>query len=206
MGLTLISAPEREPISLMEAKVYLRVDHDAEDELMQHFIKCARQAVEAFTARSLMLQTWQMTVNSGFGSMISSTDYLLGIHSKGMGGIELARSPFIELMKAPVLVDEYGRRDIHDYRLDTAGRVARIHFGSSLAQFLSGQGHLEILFKAGYGEHPEEVPAPLRQAIIMVVAELYEKRQSANDNQFIAPVLSDGVIQLIRPYRVTRML
>ncbi|MFN7709852.1 MAG: head-tail connector protein [Holosporales bacterium] len=206
MGLTLISAPAQEPISLVESKVYLRVDHDAEDRLIEHFIKCARQAVEAYTARSLMVQTWQMSVNSGYGSMISSSEYLNGIQSKGGGGIELARSPFVELMKAPLLVDEYGRREIHDYRLDTAGRVARIHFGASLAQFLSGQGHLEILFKAGYGEQPGDVPAPLRQAIIMVVADLYERRQSANDNAFIAPVLNDPVIQIIRPYRVTRML
>jgi uncharacterized phiE125 gp8 family phage protein len=57
----------------------------------------------------------------------------------------------------------------------------------------------EIDFIAGYGEAGGDTPAPLRQAILMLVAHWYEHRSAAIGG---APeVVPTGVRALVAPYR-----
>jgi uncharacterized phiE125 gp8 family phage protein len=35
----------------------------------------------------------------------------------------------------------------------------------------------EVFFTAGYGDEPEDVPAPIRQALLMLVAHWFERRE-----------------------------
>ena len=51
-----------EPVTLEEAKLYCRVDHDAEDALITALIVAARQHAERKTGRVLRASTWEMTV------------------------------------------------------------------------------------------------------------------------------------------------
>ncbi len=62
MQLVCLQPPRQEPVSVGEAKQYLRIDHEAEDELLANLIQTARSAVEDFTQRSLMTQVWQLTI------------------------------------------------------------------------------------------------------------------------------------------------
>lgn len=205
MSLKQLEPPKCEPVSLVGMKAFLRIEHENEDDLINQMITTGRLAVEAFLLRSLIKQVWLYTFNSGYAGSLADEQYHQGERSRGEKGIELPRSPFIELADKIEKVDSFGRREIRDYSLDTAGRVARVHFGSSISSFLDGRGTIEIKFSAGYGEEPEDVPAPLRQAIMILVAELYEKRSSHNDNRFIPAPMNDQVIQLLKPYRVLRL-
>ena len=51
-----------EPVTLEEAKLYCRVDHEAEDTLIAALIVAARQHAERKTGRVLRASTWEMTV------------------------------------------------------------------------------------------------------------------------------------------------
>lgn len=55
-----------EPIALLEAKEYLRVDHGDEDELILALIASARAAVEAHTKRSILRTTWAYRIDGCF--------------------------------------------------------------------------------------------------------------------------------------------
>ena len=57
MALFQVTAPATEPLSLVEAKVHLRVDVADEDGLIYDLIRAAREYVEAFTHRALITQT-----------------------------------------------------------------------------------------------------------------------------------------------------
>lgn len=205
MGLRQTKAPTCEPVTLQQAKVFLRITDDQEDTLIRRLLKTSRQAIESFTGRSFIRQGWEFSLNAGFASSQSDTRYLSQTQSRGSKGIELPKSPFIELSAPPQIIDDYGKRDLKDYRLDTAGRVAHIHFGSSIGDFLQGKGLLAITFLAGYGHEPEDVPDPLRQAILMTLETLFDGRHAANDLGFMTKPLDPSIIQLIKPYRVQRL-
>lgn len=201
MGLRQRHAPTEEPISLLQAKVFLSLDDDAHDELLLRLIKTARQGAESFTSRSFLRQAWSFTFNGGFAEARSDTRYLDKEHSRGAGGIELPRSPFISLIDTPVLQTSYGDRPLTNYRLDTSSRVARLHMTCPV----DPQAVVRVDFWSGYGETAEDLPEPIRQAVLMTVANLFEGRAVANDTGLIAMPLSASVIQLLKPYRVQRL-
>ena len=55
----LITAPAVEPVTLLEAKLHLRVDHADDDTLIAVLIKTARQQAEHRTGRRYGVQTWE---------------------------------------------------------------------------------------------------------------------------------------------------
>jgi uncharacterized phiE125 gp8 family phage protein len=63
MAAILIEAPASEPISLAEAKNYLRVEHNADDTLIASQISAARIHVESRTRRALLTQTWRIVLD-----------------------------------------------------------------------------------------------------------------------------------------------
>jgi hypothetical protein len=205
MSLILLEQPACEPINLLETKIFLRLEGAEEDEILKNLIKTARQAVEAYTARSLICQSWRFRINLAYCLSISDDLYLTGQKSRGSKGLEIPRSPFIKLLDKPKLINDYGSREISGYRLDTAGRVAKMHFSNLQTNAFHSQSLIQIDFSAGYGDTVKDVPDPLRQAILMMVADLYEKRVGVNDNKGFPPVLSPGALELVKPYRVSRL-
>ncbi|WGD30391.1 head-tail connector protein [Ancylobacter sp. WKF20] len=60
MPAVLLAGPPAEPLTLAEAKAYLRVDHEAEDGLIASLLTSARATVEALTRRVLIDQSWRL--------------------------------------------------------------------------------------------------------------------------------------------------
>ena len=58
-----VTAPSSEPVTLTEAKLYLRVDNTTEDALISDLIVAARMDAEKYLKRSLISQTWQLSYN-----------------------------------------------------------------------------------------------------------------------------------------------
>lgn len=193
----------KEVVPVEEAKLFLKIDHDDEDTLLAGLIRTARMAVEAYTSRSLILQKWQFTLNAGYAVSRSDPAYLSGHKSRGDRGIEMPRAPFVTLLGNPVLITDYGPKEITDFRIDTSGVVTRIHFGASAQNFLQGSGTLQLTFTAGYED--ATCPEPLKMAILMIVAHLYEHRLAANDNPDLLNSFQEGILNLIKPYQIKRL-
>lgn len=68
--LRLITPPAIEPVTLAGAKLFLRIEHTADDEAVTRAISAARQAAEQYLKTALLPQTWDYTVANPCGLRI----------------------------------------------------------------------------------------------------------------------------------------
>ncbi len=187
MAAILIEAPASEPLSLVEAKNYLRVNHGADDTLIASMIAAARMQVEAHTRRALLTQTWRIVLDRWPSS----------------GAVEVPVSPLREVLAARVR-DQAGAAQELDPEIfiaNTAAAPGRIQFDAGrVMQPVRTVAGIEIDVEAGYGE-AADVPAPLVQAIRLLLARAYEYRGERET----APVLPEGIAGLLAPYRVVSL-
>jgi len=186
MSLILITPPEAEPLSLADAKHFLRVEHDYDDELIAALIAGARGHVEAATRRALMSQTWRLTLDAW----------------PRHGRITVLLAPLREVVAAQVY-DAAGLPrtiDPETFVVDAAASPGVIAFPpwvvAAPERSLAG---IEIDVAAGYGEAAEDVPQPLLHAIRLLVAHWYENRGVTTEAG--AQPMPAGVAPLIAPFR-----
>ncbi len=60
-ALRLVTAPASEPLTLAQAKTFLRIENTADDEPVTRAIMAARHAAEQFLKQALLPQTWDFT-------------------------------------------------------------------------------------------------------------------------------------------------
>jgi uncharacterized phiE125 gp8 family phage protein len=60
----LLTGPDIEPLSLEKTKIFLRVEHSDEDQLIAALIAGARIHIEAQTQTALISQSWRMVLDA----------------------------------------------------------------------------------------------------------------------------------------------
>ena len=189
MTAALITPPSSEPVSLAEAKAHLRLDGDAEDDLVETLVVAARRHVELETRRVLVEQGWRIYFDRW------SAD----------GCLSLPVAPLLSL-DAVTLYDREGgpsSLDLSAFDVDTVSVPPRAALRTGLAVMAPGRplNGIELDVTAGYGA-AADVPAPLRQAILMLVAHWFEHREAVGDGLSLVPL---GVAALLAPYRIHRL-
>jgi uncharacterized phiE125 gp8 family phage protein len=182
-----IVAPTEMPISLDDAKQHLRVDHSDDDTLIESLIAAATERLDGWTGilgRALVEQTWRVDIDRPASAGLICFP-LAPVMSIGSFDYDDAGS-------STVLPP-----DLYELKVDMRGAfVAR----APSASWPSLGSRASITFTAGYGA-AAAVPAPLKVAIKMMVADLYEFRQSAIQSTVNAVPVSTTVKALIDPYR-----
>ncbi|MGO4389445.1 head-tail connector protein [Microvirga sp. 2YAF29] len=190
MRLTLITPPAAEPITLDDLKQHLRIDHNDEDDLLMNLIAAARQKLDGprgLLGRCLITQEWKAILD-GFPPMGRSSEIVLPFAPVSAVSAITYRDPArAELTLAP---DAYLVTGLHDDAHATIGPTRCMAWPYVVCL----PGSVTVTFKAGYGEAPEDIPEPIRQAIRIHAASLYENRESAS--------LPPGWFDLISEYRV----
>lgn len=191
MRLTMNTAPTHEPVDLETLKRHLRVDIDEDDEEITAFALAAREEVEDQTGLKLVTQTWTMYLDE-FSA----------------GEIEL---PFLPV-QAVTWIKYYDSTNTlatwgaTNYQSDYASRLrpARIRpvSGVSWPSTYDRMAAVEVKFNAGFGNW-DDVPARLRQAIMVLTATYYEHREDVvpgvEVRQLVGPAC---VARLVAPYKV----
>ena len=188
MSAILLSPPASEPISLADAKLFLRVEHDADDDLIAALIAAARVQLEAQTRRALITQGWRLTRDVWPAS----------------GALPILPVPLRQVTAIGVY-DSAGMLqmlDVGDFHIDTVSAPAMLAFRrGALPAPGRRNGGIEIDIEAGYGDEPTDVPEPFKQAIRLLVAHWYENRRIIAASGEVA-ALSASVSALIAPFRV----
>lgn len=188
MTAALIAGPALEPVSLADVKAHLRVDTDADDVLLTAAIVSARYHVETITRRVLIEQTWRIYLDAWPRRRI----------------VTLPVAPLIAI-DAITIYDANGDPvtvDPDDYDVDAASVPGRLVLSATApAPVGKAVNGIEIDVTAGYGPSSLEVPAALRQAVLMLVTHWYEHRGAVGHDLavLLAPL---GFEALVAPYRI----
>jgi uncharacterized phiE125 gp8 family phage protein len=184
----LIAPPAVEPLSLAEAKAWLRVENVAEDEIVGALIASARLVVESLTRRFLVAQTWRLVFDAW-----------------PSGEVTLPFSPV-----RSVVVRTFDATNAAS-TLSTASYTIDHHAGDARLRFLTAPPQpgrqtdgIEIDVEAGFATTAAGVPAPLRQAMQLLVARWYENRGDVEADANMARTPA-SVAALVAPYRRVRL-
>lgn len=161
-----------------------------EDPTLNALIAVARQAVEVEMERALITQTWDW-----FKDAFPSGDF--------------------EVPKPPLgSVTSIKYRDTNgdeqtwasaNYNVDTDSAPGRIEaaYGVSYPSTRAMNNAVTVRFVAGYGD-AGDVPESIKQAMLILIAHLYEKRELTEGSNVTPVVIPFSVATLLAPYsRVT---
>jgi uncharacterized phiE125 gp8 family phage protein len=187
----LLTAPAVEPLTLAEAKAFLRVAHDDDDAVVTALIAAARAHVETATRRALIAQTWRLVRDAW------PTD----------GRVAVTPAPLIDVVAAR-LRDEHGAAhaldvDAFSFVAGAVPAVLRFAPWSLPAPGVAANG-IEIDVTIGHGASATAVPAPLIQAVRLLVAHWYEHRGIVVNGQPGAP-LPQTIRALLAPFRAVSL-
>jgi len=195
MTLELTAAPAAEPVSVSDAKDWLRISHAADDALILSLIRAAREHVETRTGLALITQSWRERLDDWPRDRLSASGL----------AVQLARAPLVSVEAVRVRGRHGALTDWNsaEYRVETGepGRLVAI-LPFALPRPEARGGGIEIDFTAGYGETPDEVPAPLRAAILHLVAASYGADRGEGGETPPAP---DMVDRLLAPFERVRL-
>lgn len=185
------TAPAIEPITLTEAKLYLRVDNTLEDTLISDLIVSARMSAEYFLKSSLITQAWKIA----FDDYLSPEEYL------PMGPVIGIASVIIQNRNGSMQTI-----DSSLYYLNAAKN--RLLMDSPLFALSIGNGsRIEVTYNTGYGD-ASAVPKPIKQGMLAHIAVMYDNRGASmarDHGEALAMALPQQTIHLYSPFREVRL-
>lgn len=187
MALSLVTGPALEPVFLAEARAQCKVDIPDEDATIAGYLLTAREYVETATGRSLLTQTWELTLDAWPEQIV------------------LPRPP-AQSVTSVTYLDDAGNQQTLDpsqYRLVklATGDWAVVRaYNVTWPMVRSIEACITVRFVCGYGSAPGAIPESLRQAILLLVEHWFKNRGavSAKGTEKEIPL---GFENLIFPYR-----
>ena len=191
MPLIMTSGPATEPVTAAEAKAHLRVDGSAEDVLISSLILTSRLHIEAALGLALITQGWTLLLDAW------PKGPSVAIPIRPVQAINAVRVRAADATPATLAAS--------DYVLEGKGlppRLVRTRQDWPVPGRVAAG--IEIDFTAGFGSLAADVPAPIRHALLMLVAHWYEHRDPIEIGSVEANIPAP-VSELLMPYRVPRL-
>lgn len=178
MSLQLNTPPAAEPVSLDQARAWLRVESGAdEDALIAALIPAARARAEWHTGRAFVTQAWTL--------WLDRTD---GVIEVPLAPLQSVTSVTLYKADGTPLVLDSGAYAVAGQRVILAQPPPCIRPVHGIA----------VAFTAGYGD-AAAVPPAIAQAILQIVSALYEHRGGD------AVPTPDNALALLAPYRTVKL-
>jgi uncharacterized phiE125 gp8 family phage protein len=184
--LKLITPPPFEPLTLAEIKLYMRVDHDDEDDAIARCFSAAvgyADGPDGFLQRALIDQEWELTLDAfhGMGSA-ASCSWSSGSSSSGKE-IRIPLPPLIAIVN--IFYDDPGGvqqiLDSSRYSVDRVSEPGWIVPVGDWPSTFSGINAVRIRYRAGYVDASQspnvgEVPEDIKQALLIYAISMYDER------------------------------
>lgn len=182
----LISAPATFPVLLDDAKAHLRVDHEDDDDLIEGLIAAATEHLDGYTGvlgRALVTQTWRQDF-CGFSAR-------MGLPLRPVSSI--ASVTYFDGDNATQALGS----TVYGLFADAAGAYVALTPDQAWPSTRSRRDAVSVTYVAGVAD--TAVPAPIKQAILLMVGHWYANREAVSEGSMAeVPMAVDA---LLRPYR-----
>ena len=165
--------PEVLAVALLDVKQFLRVDTEADDDLIRGLIRSATARAEDYTRRAFVTQTWEQYFDSIPFSMFTIPEV--------PRIIEVPRPPVQSVSSIKYYEEDdteqtYALTNVY---IDVVSSPARITLreGASWPSGLRLINAVKITWVTGYGDADTDVPDAIREAIKRMVALEYVARE-----------------------------
>lgn len=175
-------APSADPVSLADLKAHQRIAHSTEDAILSVYLSAA---IERFDGRDGLL-----------GRALISQTWALKLDSFPTGAIDIPLPP-LQSITSVVYTDTAGAAqtlDAAQYYVAGLGSRGRIVPVDRWPDTLARPEAVTITFSAGYGASADDVPFPIRRAILEVAGDMYRYRDTV--------VVMEGATMTSFPRRV----
>ena len=202
-SLRVIVAPASEPVDVPLARQHARIDSGYDDTLVAMYITSARLWAETYLNRALFTQKLQYNVT--WAPPPTATPLVpQSLIVFPLNWPPLVKRP-IELPRAPCQsveqiqwgpLDNMTVADPEDYDLNLGVEPGYVSVKPQLLPQIPQQSMI-IDYTAGYDDgDPDAVPMPIRHAILLLTAWLYEQRGDVSSEMPAAATM------LLQPYRL----
>lgn len=202
------TTPAREPLFVDDVRNYLRLDDDIEETLIISLITAARQWAENYTGRVFITRT----VNQFHDSYHYPNTYIPEGFYTGIDRnlpdtfIDLALSPIVSFTHVKAINDAGTETTwaSSNYYVDTVRDVPRLVLrdGGSFPSDLRSANGLKLVYDAGYGTSPINIPDAVRMAMMQYCSFMFEHR--GDFERFPPPQPPKLLTQLLTPFQIMR--
>lgn len=165
-GLTVITEPEVEPLSLDDAKQHLRFSHDYEDDLIRSLIVAARRYAETYTGKAFITQTLKLTrdtfPNGCFRLPRPPLQTVTHIKYTNTLGVLTTVDSSTYVVDATTEVGRIGLADGETWPTDAIQQIAAV----------------QVTYDAGYGDTASSVPQTIKQAMKLLIGHWFANREA----------------------------
>ena len=226
LALKLVTAPVNQPVSLVDAKDFLRVTTSDDDALITSLIDAATRKSENYNNRFYITQTWDVWIDHvpliegdsrDFGR---GNDWWDGTRDGPVSG--LRREPdFFSMPRGQVQsITEFNSYNLEGtpsvftgFDLDDATEAARLFLknGQFWPTDLRDRNAIQITTVYGYGDNGSDVPSDIQTAIKIILFGLYENRgcDDCSGAQYApngkASSMNSNAACLLDPYTIERL-
>jgi uncharacterized phiE125 gp8 family phage protein len=182
-----VTPPAQYPVSLAEVRAQLGIETTDEDARLTGLIAAATEMAEQYTNRSFISRSYR-----GF---LDCFPYC--------GHLELPRAPLQSVTSITTFDDDGDVATVFsadDYYVDTGSTLGRVALrsGSSWPTFTRRSNGAELIWVAGFGDNPADVPEGIRLAIQVLIGWLNEQRGDEASPKDM-PMAAEA---LLNPYRI----
>jgi uncharacterized phiE125 gp8 family phage protein len=194
-GLTLVTAPTVDPVTLEEVKNHLRATDTTEDGLIAAYVKAATQHVENLIGRALIERAYDLKFDGSW-----PTDRF------GAQRIQLDMPPLMAVDSISY-VDTAGATqsllssDWQESEYLGVGVIVPT-YGTTWPDTRNQPDAVIVSYRAGYGATALAVPDAIRQAILLLVGHWHANREAVAVGNAVNTV-PFAVDALLSPYRIS---
>lgn len=180
----LVTPAASQPVTLAEAKAQCRVQHSDEDGFIEGLIAAATEHVEKQTGRAILPQTWRLTLE------------------RFSDEITLPQSPLRSVTSVTYIPPVGAAQTLASsvYAVDATSTPGRIVLATDQEwpETLDSVNAVTIEYQAGY----TTAPAPIKHAILLLVAHWYANREAVNVGNITSelPMAVNALLTNFRAY------